>query len=274
MPELPEVETIRRALENRTLHRRIAEFLVLREGYIRAGVECADSLKGLKIESIQRRGKLLAVCLSGGWSVLHHLGMSGRLLLTSAKAPIEKHTHLRIRLDQAGLELRQWDPRRFGYAAILRNDELDHYKPWIEMGADPFCLSLGALIKMLQNRKQPIKSFLLDQRRIAGLGNIYADEALFRAGIYPLRPAGEIEREKIKSLLRHIRNVLNESIAAGGSTTNDYQQLDGSLGEFQHQHRVYRKTGAPCLVCGAPIAKQIVGGRSTHYCPICQPLNK
>jgi formamidopyrimidine-DNA glycosylase len=123
----------------------------------------------------------------------------------------------------------------------------------------------------LQGRKQPVKSFLLDQRQIAGLGNIYADESLFRAGIHPLRVSGGLSHRETEKLWRQIRQVLREAIAAGGSTTHDYQTLDGKLGEFQRHHRVYRRAGEPCLDCGATIERCVMGGRGTHFCPHCQP---
>jgi len=273
LPELPEVETIRRALEKTTVGCRIAHIIILRDDYVQTNQKNPSCLRDAIIKSLERRGKIIAIHLSGGWILLHHLGMSGRILRVPGDAPMTPHTHIRILLDDGRQELRQWDPRRFGYVAILREEELNDYSPWMSLGVDPFDLDLSMFLTLLEQRKQPIKSFLLDQRRIAGLGNIYADESLFRSGIHPLRAAGSLNREETELLLRCIQQVLDESIAAGGSSTNDYQKLDGSLGEFQHRHRVYRKTGEPCQVCGNRIKKIVVGGRSTHFCPQCQPLN-
>lgn len=270
MPELPEVETIRRALEKQALGCRITNLIVLRKDYIQTGLKQISSLKGLPIEAIGRRGKILAVHLTGGWILLHHLGMSGRILLKRSNEPIDPHTHIRILLDDGVWEIRQCDARRFGYLAVMRESDLDRFSPWTRLGVDALDLRLSVFCDLLRQRKQPIKSFLLDQRPVAGLGNIYADESLFRAGIHPLRPAGSLSREETKYLLQSIQHVLRESISAGGSTINDYQSLDGSLGEFQRQHRVYGKAGDPCPNCGALIEKIIVGGRSAHFCRKCQ----
>ncbi|MBN2326871.1 MAG: bifunctional DNA-formamidopyrimidine glycosylase/DNA-(apurinic or apyrimidinic site) lyase [Candidatus Omnitrophica bacterium] len=272
MPELPEVETIRRALEKRVLGRRIAGISISREDYVRAGLSDISSLTGQVIQSVERRGKILAMHLSGEWALIHHLGMTGRILCVTSKEEAPFHTHVRISLDGGGMELRQWDPRRFGYIAVLRECGLVEFAPWTSLGADPFDVAAGEFLELLSGRSQPIKTFLLDQRRIAGLGNIYADESLFRARVHPARPARSLRPVEAQKLRREMRRVLREAIAAGGSTTNDYQKLDGTLGEFQHKHRVYRKAGRPCRNCGAVIQRMILGGRSTHFCPECQPL--
>ena len=140
------------------------------------------------------------------------------------------------------------------------------------MGEDPFEIREERFAALLQKRKRPIKTLLLEQHLIGGLGNIYIDEALFRAGIHPLRPAGELSVHEAGTLLRQIRSVLNESIAAGGSSTSDFQKLDGTLGEFQLQHRVYGREERPCKNCGTLVEKILLGGRGTHFCPACQPI--
>lgn len=270
MPELPEVETILRSLRKLTIGRRILEFIPLRDDYIRQGLDRRGELKNAIIQEVERRGKYLAIHLSNGLSLLHHLGMSGRLLLRPKDDPLENHTHLRIPLDNGSFELRQRDPRRFGFAAILLKDDLETFASWTRLGADPFRLRAPRFHNMMQGRSQAVKSFLLDQRHIAGLGNIYADEALFRAGIHPARPAGQVTSTEAARLLKHIRNVLRESIAAGGSSTNDYKRLDGTLGLYQHKHRVYRRDGLPCPTCRQKIERMVIGGRGSHYCPQCQ----
>lgn len=270
MPELPEVETVRRALEKRTLHRRVKEYVPLRPDYLRIGIEHVKQVKGGRINALQRKGKILAVHLDNGWTLLHHLGMSGRLLLANRNEPVELHTHVRIVLDNGAEELRQRDPRRFGYIGIILQKELEKYPPWARMGTDPFEITPGELCANLQGRKRPIKPLLLEQSIIGGLGNIYVDESLFRAGIHPTRPACELSLHDIKRLLRHIRQVLSESIAAGGSSTSDFQTLDGTLGEFQMKHRVYGREGKECKKCGEAIECITLGGRSSHFCPACQ----
>lgn len=270
MPELPEVETILRSLLKLTIGRRILDFIPLRDDYILRGLDRRAEVVNAVIQAVERRGKFLAIHLSNGLSLLHHLGMSGRLMLRLKEDPLENHTHLRVPLDDGSYELRQRDPRRFGFAAILAKDELESFESWARLGADPFRLRAPRLHALLQGRKQAVKSFLLDQRRIAGLGNIYADEALFRAGIHPARPSGQITLAEAGRLFKHIRNVLRESIAAGGSSTNDYQRLDGTLGLFQHKHRVYRREGLPCFKCRNRIERWVIGGRGSYFCPHCQ----
>ena len=272
MPELPEIETIRRSLQNRVMNRHISDVFLFRDDYLLPGSHDIHSVKKKAILAIERRGKFLAIHLSDDWILIHHLGMSGRLLLTHPETEIARHTHIRIGLAEDSLELRQWDPRRFGFVGILKESELSELPSWHNLGTDPFELKLEYFLQLLRERKQPIKSFLLDQRWVAGLGNIYADESLFRAGIHPLRPAGELTREEGKKLLHHIRQVLRESIAAGGSSTHDYQHLDGTLGEFQHKHRVYRRIGEPCRICKSTIERIVINGRSSHFCPCCQPI--
>ncbi|MDX9753052.1 MAG: bifunctional DNA-formamidopyrimidine glycosylase/DNA-(apurinic or apyrimidinic site) lyase [bacterium] len=270
MPELPEVETVRRALVKCTRHQIITQYYYDRTDYLQTGHTLCPALAGSRIETVERRGKLLAIRLSKPFVLLHHLGMSGRILHTPQEAPLAKHTHLRIRF-QNGWELRQWDPRRFGYAAVFRDEEILEYAPWAEMGADPLMVSPQQFFALVQGRNKPIKHFLLDQSGIAGVGNIYADEALFRAKIHPCTPCAQLTQRQIGQLLQHLQHVLEESIAAGGSSTHDFQTLDGTLGAFQHQHRVYRRTGLPCPGCQHPIEKTVTAGRSTHFCPRCQP---
>ncbi|MEW6237517.1 MAG: bifunctional DNA-formamidopyrimidine glycosylase/DNA-(apurinic or apyrimidinic site) lyase [Candidatus Omnitrophota bacterium] len=270
MPELPEVETIRRALNNRIAGRRITEYVLLRKDYLRRGGELIHLTPGETILRAERRGKFILLYLTGPYVLLHHLGMSGRLLLTKSTDALEPHTHIRILLDKGSQELRQRDPRRFGFAALFRPHELSHFPPWANLGQDPFEIDPPQFFDKIHKRKRPIKSLLLDQNVIAGLGNIYADESLFRAGLSPLRPACGLEEKEAAQLLDRIREVLNEAIDAGGSSTNDYRHLDGTLGEFQQRLRVYRRTGLVCYRCGSAIERRLIAGRKTHFCPLCQ----
>ncbi len=270
MPELPEVETIRRALEKRITGYRIRTYNLLREDYLHSGHSLLPHVAGGKIEDIQRKGKFLTIFLCNDLVLIHHLGMSGRLLLLPSHEPLEKHTHLIIHFQQKSFELRHWDPRRFGLAAIIERNALHNYPSIQKLAPDPYELNLREFALILDNRQRPIKSLLLDQHLISGVGNIYADEALFRARIHPGRPCKEIRFQEAKKLLHALRRVMDESIAAGGSSTDNFMKLDGSLGEFQHKHRVYGKEGTPCHLCRKEIKKIILGGRSTHFCPFCQ----
>jgi len=270
MPELPEVETIRRALQKLAIGLTVKDYQLLREDYLRTGKELLSCVQGGKIVSFERRGKILAIRLDNKVVLLHHLGMSGRLLFYPTSKPLDPHVHLRIIFQEIDFEIRQYDPRRFGYIGLGLASQLDQFEPWSKMGEDPFNLKPMRFHKLLQNRNRPVKSLLLEQHIIGGMGNIYVDESLFRAKIHPLRKAWEITLPETRCLLKHIRNVLNESIAAGGSSTNDYQKLDGTLGEFQHKHRVYNRQGLPCKTCGSLVEKIILSGRGTHFCPYCQ----
>ncbi len=270
MPELPEVETVRLAVERLAVGQSIVYYKVLRPDYFQRGVRLAPKLKGARIKSTNRKGKFLVIELDNGYALMHHLGMSGRFLHAPIKANVETHTHLRIGLSDGQNELRQRDPRRFGFAAVFAPGELDAFEAWSALGPDALTIRRNQFQQILHGRSAPIKNLLLNQRRIAGLGNIYVDEGLFRAHILPTRPAGDISDQESVLILKSLKNVLNESIQAGGSTTNDFMQLDGRFGEFQHKHRVYGRDGLPCVKCKGEIQKMVLGGRGTHFCPSCQ----
>jgi len=270
MPELPEVETIRRALERLALGRRISRIQLLREDYLQAGGDRLSDVSGAKIVAVNRKGKYLALLLSNRLALLHHLGMSGRLLWVSTEVPCDSHTHVRIFLETEMEELRQRDPRRFGFFAVLSAQELERFSPWARLGMDALDVTPSYFFSSLKTHKRPIKSLLLEQHIVAGLGNIYADEALHRAGIHPTRPANEVSETESRILLRRIKQVLREAIRNGGTSSNDYRQLDGSLGDFQNRLRVYGREGKNCLRCGSVIVRLVLGGRSAHFCPACQ----
>lgn len=190
-----------------------------------------------------------------------HLGMTGRLQICEPQADILKHTHAILKL-ASGRELRFVDPRRFGRLSVARGFEAAGIEP-LEADVDHF-------LALFRGRKTPIKSALLNQKLLRGVGNIYADESLFRAGLRPRRRASTITREQLGSLLLVVKEVLQEAIAAGGSSISDYVDSDGEEGFFQLQHRVYGREGKPCLVCKTPIKRIVIAGRSSHYCPKCQ----
>jgi formamidopyrimidine-DNA glycosylase len=192
-----------------------------------------------------------------------HLGMSGRLQICQAQEDVAKHTHAIIRLE-SGRELRFVDPRRFGRLSVARSGEFD------AGGLEPLDVELKDFVGLFRGRKTPIKSALLNQKLLRGVGNIYADESLFRAGIRPRRRASNISHEQLHRLFLSVKEVLREAIALGGSSISDYVDADGDEGFFQLQHRVYGREGEPCLVCKTPIKRVVLGGRSSHYCPKCQ----
>jgi formamidopyrimidine-DNA glycosylase len=192
-----------------------------------------------------------------------HLGMSGRLQICQPQEDVAKHTHAIIRLE-SGRELRFVDPRRFGRLSVAQSGEFD------AGGFEPLDVELEDFTRLFRGRKTPIKSALLNQKLLRGVGNIYADESLFRAGIRPRRRASNISHEQLHKLFLSVKEVLREAIALGGSSISDYVDADGEEGFFQLQHRVYGREGEPCLVCKIPVKRVVLGGRSSHYCPKCQ----
>ena len=265
MPELPEVETITRALAPRITGRRIvtAEFRCVR---ILRGAdpdELAERLHGRKILGVKRAGKFILVPLDNGSYLTIHLGMTGKLLVG---AKPQKHTHAIFTLDR-GVLLYD-DQRQFG--RILFSDAMPARVE--KLGPEPLEIGLAEFIRRARGRKTPIKALLLNQDFVRGIGNIYADEALFRARIHPRAIAGRIRKERMERLRDAIREVLAEAIEGGGSSISDYVDPDGRKGWFQLRHRVYQRTGEACVVCGAPIRRVVIAQRSSHYCPRCQRI--
>ncbi len=270
MPELPEVETVMRGLDGHLTGRRIAVARLNRPD-IRFLVppELPAVLAGAVVLGFRRRGKFMLMRLDSGYSVLIHLGMSGRMLLD---APAALHEHLSIETEEGG-RVGFVDPRRFGVLDLLRTVDEDGHKMLAGMGPEPLGNEFSApvLAAKLKGKGTAIKVALLDQRIVAGIGNIYASEALFRAGISPTRAAGKVSRSRIEALVQSIRETLIEAIAAGGSSLRDYVQPSGELGYFQHAWKVYGRTGEACEKCpGEPVCAGIKcitqGGRSTFYC--------
>ena len=195
-----------------------------------------------------------------------HLGMTGRLLVTAPEAPVDKHTHARLALAGGG-ELRFVDPRRFGR---LEFRDLARAEGFAGPGAEPLSIGPADFAALFHRRRIAIKPALLNQKLLSGVGNIYADESLFRAGIRPRRAAGQLTRTQLERLRVALRQVLEHAIRLGGSSVSDYVDADGARGFFQLEHCVYQRTGEPCRTCQTPIRRIVLGGRSTHYCPRCQ----
>jgi formamidopyrimidine-DNA glycosylase len=273
MPELPEVEIVRRGLEACIIGRRILR-AVVRDARLRVPIDAkslARGSQGRTILGVERRAKYLIVKLSDGASLLMHLGMSGRLLITRADAAVEPHTHVVFVLDD-GRELRFRDPRRFGMVEAVANDALATHKLVRDLGVEP--LTDRCTPELLQARarksKKPIKSFIMDARVIAGVGNIYACESLHRAGIRPTTPAGRLTIGRWTALVTAIQHTLADAVRQGGTTLNDFAGVDGGSGYFQVSLRVYDRGGESCSTCETPIRRQVLAGRSTFWCPSCQ----
>ena len=295
MPELPEVETIARGIAKRVTGD-VVESVWLgqkKEPLKSPAAEIAATLERSRIARVRRMGKHIVFDLERNPSIgvrsranghrrkqphkakgagatsskpraqwIVHLGMTGRLQVCDPQVEIAKHTHAIVRL-ASGRELRFVDPRRFGRLSVAA-------ETFEAGGVEPLDVDLETFVTLFNGRKTPIKSALLNQKLLRGVGNIYADESLFRAGIRPRRRAASISRENLAKLHVAVKEVLREAIALGGSSISDYVDADGEEGFFQLQHRVYGREGEPCLVCKSPIKRVVVAGRSSHYCPRCQ----
>lgn len=270
MPELPEVETIRRALDARLPGRRFAA-VVQRRPDLRFPLpeRLPERLAGRRLLGFRRRAKYLLADLDGGETLLLHLGMSGRLVFGGPEAG--RHEHLTFTFDD-GTVLRFVDPRRFGMLGLAPTATLAEHPLLARLGLEPLAPGFdgGALAAALAGRRSALKLALMDQRVVVGVGNIYANEALFRARLSPFRPAGGLRPAEVRRLAAGVRAVLEEAIAAGGSSLRDYVQADGELGFFQDRFLVYDRAGQPCPRCGGAIARAVQANRATFYCPACQ----
>ncbi len=297
MPELPEVETVVRGLRGTVVGDTIEDvWLSGRKQPLKSTPrEIADVLTGARIDAVRRMGKHIVIDLTkrpagdrarnpnrrksattassperaitrsvdvAAATFIVHLGMTGRLLVVSPDHPVAKHTHLVARL-KSGRELRFIDPRMFGKLAV-------HRELFETAGTEPLDIEFDQFASLFRKRKTPIKSALLNQKLLRGIGNIYADESLARANVRPRRRAASLTRVDLERLYRSMQQVLKEAIAAGGSSVSDYVDSNGDRGFFQFQHRVYGREHEPCLVCKTPIKRVVIAGRSSHYCPKCQ----
>lgn len=275
MPELPEVETVRARLEPVLVGRRF-ESVEIRDPRLTRPEEpreVAAELVGEEVEAVDRRGKYLIVRFRSGRVLLIHLRMTGTLQhLRDGSPELDPHRRAVVRLDD-GSDVIYRDVRRFGTWLLLEpGQEADYLAT--RLGEEPLSRAFTpqSLAARFERRKAPVKAALLDQRSAAGMGNIYADEALWRARIHPLRPAGDLDADEVKRLHKAVREALRAGIARQGATLRDYRTPDGGRGSMQTALRVYGRDGDPCYRCGAQIGKTRAGGRGTWYCPSCQPL--
>jgi len=285
MPELPEVETIARGVHQRLLGDRIVEawFGSHKEPFKTPSARQAKGLEGRAILAVHRTGKHIVCELSAASGSLQchpnagladeptaqwivHLGMTGRLLVSTPDAPQAPHTHARLTL-ASGRELRFVDPRRFGR---LEFRDLSRGPGFTAPGVDPLTITAEDFAQLFHRRRLPIKAALLNQNLLSGVGNIYADESLFRARIRPRRLSGRLTRAELEALRLALSQVLEHAIRLGGSSVSDYVDADGVRGFFQLEHCVYLRAGLPCPLCQTPIRRILLAGRGTHYCPICQ----
>jgi formamidopyrimidine-DNA glycosylase len=290
MPELPEVEVIRQRVAPLLVGRRIREVTTTRDSYLflTKPARLRRRLAGRTVEALGRRGKYLVARLDEGSRLIVHLGMTGQLFSSQVSSPRllsrtargalspeaqagflpDVHTHLRLRFEDEGPDLFLRDVRKFGKVLLLDHEQ--SHPRLDRLGVDALEVSGDALFRATRGRAVAIKSLLLDQAVIAGVGNIYADEALFRGGVSPRRRASRVTRRECAALAQAIRRVLQRSIETGGASIRDYVTPDGADGSFQDERRIYARTGEPCGSCGTPIRRIALGQRSTHYCPRCQ----
>jgi formamidopyrimidine-DNA glycosylase len=274
MPELPEVETVRRGLEARVLGRRIVAVEVNHPQVIVGSLERFERDARGTIRRLARKGKAIAVELRSGTDgaksaryLLVRLGMTGQVTVVPREYPVERHTHVRLTLEN-GEEIRYRDVRRFGRLRCCTPHELESI--FSGLGPDAPAMSADEFLAALKGRRTPIKSWLLNQSRLSGVGNIYADEALFDARIHPLTEAGTLSRRDAITLHRSVEKVLWRAIALQGTSLRDYVDIEGNPGRFQASLRVYQRTGEPCRRCRSRIRRIVISGRSSHFCPHCQ----
>ncbi|HXJ18430.1 MAG TPA: bifunctional DNA-formamidopyrimidine glycosylase/DNA-(apurinic or apyrimidinic site) lyase [Candidatus Polarisedimenticolia bacterium] len=274
MPELPEVETVARGLQAVLPGRRIVAVRLGKTDFIEDPAAIARELPGCRIRVVRRHGKFLVLDLepsdgtAASSSLLIHLGMTGQIVVCSAEAPVARHTHAFFSLDD-GREMRYTDIRRFGRMRILSDGTQDEVLG--RLGFDPLEASEDELRETIRSRRARIKALLLDQHVFRGMGNIYTDESLWRARIHPMRLGAYLKDAELRRLYKAVRAVLTEAIRFRGSSVSDYVDSEGRRGEFQQRHRVYQREGKKCFRCGALIRRAIVAGRSSYFCPRCQP---
>jgi formamidopyrimidine-DNA glycosylase len=280
MPELPEVETVVRGLRLSLPGRAIVEVRFGKTDFVDNPAEIAERLPGTRIANVTRLGKFICIGLEAGApsaaltappSLLYfiiHLGMTGQLTVIRSCESVAPHTHGFFVLDD-GRELRYTDIRRFGRMLLVPESGLADFNE--RLGKEPLEISAEEFCRYFGSRRARVKALLLDQRVLRGIGNIYADESLFRARLHPARIAENLSRKQLLALHRTVRQVLEEAIRFRGSSVSDYVDSEGNRGKFQLRHRVYQRDGKPCFRCKAKIRRVIVAGRSSHFCPRCQP---
>jgi len=268
MPELPEVQTIVNDLKKKIMGSKIADIKTITKSIWRNGPPHKRKIIGTAVSNIDRKGKYILIRLSRGRTLVIHLKMTGRLTIENKRKIADKHTHFVFVFDE--FELHFNDVRRFGFLDLIEKIEINSTPYLAKIAPDPFEINQDEFIRLIQSKKRIIKPLLMDQTVISGLGNIYADEALFRAGIHPKKNSSKMSKVRAGNLYRSIIEILKKAIHARGSSVSDYVDGSGHRGGYQHKHLVYGKEGEPCPQCGRAIKRERIGGRSAHYCTRCQ----
>jgi len=271
MPELPEVETIARTLAPAVRGRVIAGVELLYLPLLRrGGRKGLEAMKGRRVLGVRRRGKMLLIACEGGRTLVFHLKMTGQFSFAPPGEARDKHTRLVVRFEDGANELRFRDVRKFGFLLCLEGDPMSACGELACLGPEPLEVGFQEFAAVLGKKKGRIKSLLLNQTVIAGIGNIYADEMLFEARIHPETPASSLGKKAVERLYDSMKKILTLAIAEKGSTLQDYRDAEGKAGNFQFFHKVYDRKGEPCVVCGTRVRMRRIGGRSSHFCPKCQ----
>ncbi len=274
MPELPEVETIVRSLSPKLIGLEIAGIKINYLRILRSkNLSQVRALNGRRIINIRRRGKMILIHCEGNLSLLVHLKMTGQFLFCPKEEPMDKHTHCVISFTRTSHELRFRDARKFGFISCLRTSDIDSAKELSGLGPEPLEMDYHLFRKLFQGRKARLKSLLLNQNFLAGIGNIYADEILFQAKLHPLCPASCLDESDLKRLWKSIKAVLEKALVHKGSSIRSFMDAEGQRGNFQMYHQVYGRESCPCSVCGEFIRRLRLGGRSSFFCPGCQRIS-
>jgi formamidopyrimidine-DNA glycosylase len=273
MPELPEVETIVRGLRKTVIGNKIKNVKIIFPDIVKQNLRNfkRDVTKS-EIVGVRRKGKFILIDLSNGKTILSHLGMTGNFLFVNPSNPLNKHDHLILRFHENQKELRYNDQRKFGRIKSFSTSSEENISELKKLGPEPLNISSTEFIHLFKKRKSRIKSALLNQQIIAGLGNIYADESLFEARIRPAQRADKLSSQKLKRLHQAIQKILKKAIKAGGSSIENYYNVNGEFGSFQLQHKVYGREGLPCKRCKTKIKRIKISQRSSYFCPRCQTL--
>jgi len=274
VPELPEVETIARSLDAKLRGLEIESLKLLSPHLLKplkkGNSLPPDELKTRRVLQVQRRGKMILIDCEGGVSILFHLKMTGQLVFCPQPQPLDKHTHLIISFKRQEKELRFRDVRKFGFLKIFFKKDSFFLDDLKKLGPEPLSLDFPKFKRLFERRKARIKSLLLNQRFIAGIGNIYADEILFQARINPFTPVSSLSLKELKRLWLAMRDILGIAVKKGGSSVRNFRNDEGKEGSFQDEHKVYGRQSLPCLCCGKKIERRLLGQRSSFFCPSCQ----
>ncbi len=273
MPELPEVETIVRSLQKKLIGWQISDVKIfLTKCVLGSCLGFKRNLMGRKIAALERRGKYIVIHLDNDQAIIIHLRMTGSLRFLPRESPVDKHTHLLFSFDSHPWQLRFVDPRQFGRLRLVQKRKREDIKFFGKLGPEPFQINKEQFRKMINGKRRLIKSLLLDQTFIAGVGNIYADEVLYRTGIHPRQRTEFLSSAQLGALLKNLQVLLRQAIRQRGTSVRTYVDAQGTPGEFQKSLLVYGREGEKCAKCGTIIVREKIAGRSTYYCPSCQPL--